>query len=96
MNPQKRNLFIEVNELSSENTNFHWHGCSNRLKKSRLIVNQILAQASHDFERHQFNTVVSGCMKLFNELSSYSIESNHNSDKSPIRKTRLVFFISPK
>jgi len=71
-------LFIEVNELSSENTSFNWHGCSSRLKKSRLVVHQILAQASHDFERHQFNTVVSGCMKLFNELSAYSVETEED------------------
>jgi leucyl-tRNA synthetase len=32
-------------------------------------------QASHDYERQQFNTVVSGCMKLFNELYSYTIEN---------------------
>ena len=30
-------------------------------------------QANHDYERQQFNTVVSGSMKLFNELSSYEI-----------------------
>ncbi len=48
------------------------------MKKSRLVVHQILAQASHDYERHQFNTVVSGCMKLFNELSSYQVETEED------------------
>ena len=73
---QNQQLHIEMNELTADgNGNVNWQNCDNRLKKSRLIVHQILAQASHDYERHQFNTVVSGCMKLFNELSSYQIET---------------------
>ena len=35
-------------------------------------------QATHDYERQQFNTVVSGCMKLFNELSAYAIETEED------------------
>lgn len=73
---QHRQLFVEVNDLFTDgNRNINWQNCENRLKKSRLIVHQILAQSSHDYERHQFNTVVSGCMKLFNELSAYQIET---------------------
>ncbi len=52
-----------------------WSECEVRLKKSRAVIHQILAQASHDYERQQFNTVVSGCMKLFNELSSYEYKT---------------------
>lgn len=73
---QHQQLFIDINELLSDgHNNINWHGCDNRLKKSRLVVHQLLAQASHDYERHQFNTVVSSCMKLFNELSAYQIET---------------------
>lgn len=76
---QHQTLFIEINEtLVDENTNIHWQDCEPRLKKSRLIVHQILGHASHDYERHQFNTVVSGCMKLFNELSAYQIETEED------------------
>ena len=76
---QHKSLFTEVNELCAENNgNVDWQNCETRLKKSRLIIHQILAQASHDYDRHQFNTVVSGCMKLFNELSSYSIETEED------------------
>ncbi len=76
---QHRPLFLEVNDLFVDgNGNINWQHCENRLKKSRLIVHQILAQASHDYERQQFNTVVSGCMKLFNELSSYQIETEED------------------
>ncbi|MFY7697485.1 MAG: leucine--tRNA ligase [Legionella sp.] len=75
---QHRQLFIELNELNNEHNNFNWESCEPRLKKARFNIHQILAQASHDYERHQFNTVVSGCMKLFNELSSYSLETEND------------------
>ncbi len=71
---QHTSLFIELNDLIlSGNSHINWQNVENRLKKSRFIVHQILAQASNDYERNQFNTVVSGCMKLFNELSSYEL-----------------------
>ncbi len=63
---------IDINDaIMGGNGYIDWQNTENRLKKSRLIVHQILLQASNDYERHQFNTVVSGCMKLFNELSDY-------------------------
>lgn len=69
-------MFIEVNDIIlSGNGHVNWQQAESRLKKSRHVVHQILAQATHDYDRNQFNTVVSGCMKLFNELSSYSIET---------------------
>jgi leucyl-tRNA synthetase len=73
---QHVNLFIDMNDIIlSGNGHVDWHKTETRLKKSRNIVHQILAQANHDYERNQFNTVVSGCMKLFNEMSSYTIET---------------------
>ncbi|MBA3536871.1 MAG: leucine--tRNA ligase [Tatlockia sp.] len=65
---------IDINDIIlGGDGHIDWQNTEHRLKKSRLIVNQILLQASNDYERHQFNTVVSGCMKLFNELSDYEI-----------------------
>lgn len=76
---QHRQLFIDINELILDgNGNINWQACDNRLKKSRLIVHQILSQATQDYERQQFNTVVSGCMKLFNELSAYEIQTEED------------------
>ena len=76
---QNKDLFVEINELFADgNGHINWQTCENRLKKSRLIVHQRLAQASHDYERHQFNTVVSGCMKLFNELSAYQVQTEED------------------
>ncbi|MDI9818858.1 MULTISPECIES: leucine--tRNA ligase [unclassified Legionella] len=76
---QHQQLFIDVNDaILCGNGHIDWEQTGGRLKKSRMIVHQILAQAANDYERHQFNTVVSGCMKLFNELSSYKIESEED------------------
>jgi leucyl-tRNA synthetase len=72
-------LLIEVNDIIlSGNGHINWQNVESRLKKSRYVVHQILAQATHDYDRNQFNTVVSGCMKLFNELSNYSIETEED------------------
>lgn len=39
----------------------------------------MLGQVSHDFDRMQYNTVVSGCMKLLNVLERVRDESFHGS-----------------
>jgi leucyl-tRNA synthetase len=71
-------LCFEINDLYGENCNINWPACENRLKKARFHIHQILAQANHDYERQQFNTVVSSCMKLLNELVDYSIETEED------------------
>ncbi len=38
------------------------------LQDIRREVHQILKQVSYDYERMQYNTVVSGCMKMFNAI----------------------------
>jgi len=40
-------------------------------KALRREVHLVLKQVSHDYERMQYNTVVSGCMKLLNALEAY-------------------------
>ena len=72
---QHQALMLEVNDLFGEELpKVECHSNNTKLKKSRLTMNQILAQANHDYERQQFNTVISAAMKLFNELSSFTIE----------------------
>ena len=73
---QHQSLVTEINELYvNDSPNVNWSAADTRLKKARLLVHQILAQATHDYERQQFNTVVSACMKLLNELSTYTLET---------------------
>lgn len=45
-----------------------WNKISGELRSYRKQIHSILQQARYDYERHQFNTVVSGCMKLLNLL----------------------------
>ncbi|CEG56700.1 leucine--tRNA ligase [Legionella fallonii] len=73
---QHINMLVDINDIIlSGNGHINWQNTESRLKKSRHVVHQILAQATNDYDRNQFNTVVSGCMKLFNEMTSYSIET---------------------
>lgn len=41
-----------------------------KLKNLRREMHQALQQASNDFSRQQFNTVVSACMKIYNAISA--------------------------
>jgi leucyl-tRNA synthetase len=76
---QHQQAMSDINDLMlGGNGHIDWDNTENRLKKSRMVINQILMQASNDYERHQFNTVVSGCMKLFNELSNYEISTEED------------------
>lgn len=76
---QHINMFVEINDIIlGGNGHVNWQQADSRLKKSRHVVHQTLAQATHDYDRNQFNTVVSSCMKLFNEISAYSIETEED------------------
>lgn len=73
---QHQKLVQEINQLILDNHHsVQWTNCEKRLKKSRLFIHQTLAQIKHDYERSQFNTVVSGCMKLLNEIMDYEIKT---------------------
>ncbi|MFZ4076492.1 MAG: leucine--tRNA ligase [Legionellaceae bacterium] len=74
---QHQATLLEVNDVYIDtNPSINWQTGHARLKKARLLVHQSIAQATHDYERQQFNTVVSACMKFFNEISSYTIEED--------------------
>lgn len=71
-----RDIILDINEtIGDNNPSDPWQDSDSRLKKARMVVHQILLQASNDYERQQFNTVVSSCMKLFNELNGYTIQT---------------------
>ncbi len=67
-------LFDDMNAVDSQNE-IDWQQAEQRLKQSRFQVHQLLSQINNDFERNQFNTVVSGCMKMFNEMNGFTIET---------------------
>ena len=70
---------MEINQTMQDAIpTINWQNCDARLKKSRLQIHQILQIALQDYERQQFNTVVSSCMKLLNELSAYEITTTED------------------
>lgn len=52
----------------------NWENLTSSQHNVRRQVHEILAQANNDIERQQFNTVVSGCMKLLNLLQDSAAE----------------------
>ncbi|AKJ26972.1 leucine--tRNA ligase [Caldimonas brevitalea] len=46
------------------------------VKKLRREVHKLLQQASYDYERMQYNTVVSACMKLLNTLEGFDAQQH--------------------
>lgn len=51
----------------------NWAKSSPEVREFRFQLNTLLKQIRFDYERQQFNTVVSGCMKLFHLLNDMSI-----------------------
>jgi leucyl-tRNA synthetase len=45
-------------------------------KKLRREMHLVLRQVSYDYERMQYNTVVSGCMKLLNALDDFAFDAS--------------------
>ena len=73
-------IIIQINEIFLNNANVHdWDNCNLKIKNARFNIHHILNQANIDYERNQFNTVISGAMKLFNELGAYDVttEADH-------------------
>ncbi len=46
-------------------------------KKLRRELHLVLKQVSYDYDRMQYNTVVSGCMKLLNALEDFNFDGSH-------------------
>jgi leucyl-tRNA synthetase len=45
-----------------------WSGASQEIKKLRFEIYTLLKQADYDYQRIQYNTVVSACMKMLNAI----------------------------
>jgi leucyl-tRNA synthetase len=51
-------------------------------QNARRDVHEILKQANFDYDRHQYNTVVSAGMKMLNTLDAFAGEANTPSDQA--------------
>lgn len=69
-------VFKELNAAISDGYEFNdWSEADSELKQSRYTIHQLLSKINNDYERHHLNTVVSGCMKMFNEIASQTFEN---------------------
>ncbi|MDF1677503.1 MAG: leucine--tRNA ligase [Legionellaceae bacterium] len=93
---EHRARLIETGEMYGENNpRINWQEVESRLKKARAEVHQIIARATADYERNQFNTVVSACMKLFNIISSYEIQTDEDKYFFYHSMTALLRLLAP-
>lgn len=66
---RKRNQELDSREIN-------WDNAENDTRVTLHQLYEILEQARFDYERSQFNTVVSGCMKLLNLLSNTTLTAD--------------------
>jgi leucyl-tRNA synthetase len=66
----------EMNAQMFDPDSLDWTLASSEIKSKRQKLHQLLQQIHHDYERQQFNTVVSACMKIFNEISAIEDENS--------------------
>ncbi len=69
--------------LANKNTSLDWEKTESKQRETLRQIYEILEQARYDYERLQFNTVVSGCMKLLNLLSKIPDAENIDFDIKP-------------
>ena len=65
--------YLLINNLIPE---VDWNFVDPKQYSVRREIYEILKQANHDFERFQFNTVVSACMKIFNLLMKLEVPAS--------------------
>lgn len=65
-----------INRINKDNSPrlIDWNTIDNNLRTLRRQIHEILQLACYDYERQQFNTVVSSCMKLLNLLQTAASE----------------------
>jgi leucyl-tRNA synthetase len=71
---EKKELISNENlhQKNKQKSKIDWQSSSESLRDVRHEAHKILQQANYDFERQQFNTVVSATMKLLNLASKLS------------------------
>jgi leucyl-tRNA synthetase len=81
--------------IQSANGNIQAHQLSECARALRFEVHTVLRQISHDFERMQYNTVVSGAMKLLNALEGFEGDEAHVVSESTGILLRALYPVCP-
>jgi len=69
-----------IQECNSKQVSIDVDALSDEQKVTRRECHELLQQALHDFDRYQFNTVVSACMKILNILGKCPAGQNGDND----------------
>ena len=80
--------------VNSIKTHVYWDSASTEQKDLRKHVYEIYKKIDLDYKRSQFNTVVSGCMKLFNIISKHYQTGKDLIDKFLIYETYTILLKS--
>ena len=73
----------ENSAKSADHDSIDWDNTDSKQRDVLRQIYEILEQARYDYERLQFNTVVSGCMKLLNLLAKVPEASGTQTDIKP-------------
>jgi leucyl-tRNA synthetase len=57
-----------------------WSNAPSDIKKLRVEMHSLLKQADYDYQRIQYNTVVSACMKMLNAVDDSNFDDSHLSE----------------
>jgi leucyl-tRNA synthetase len=81
---ENREIITEENRKAKpDDSHIDWETADPRQRETLRQIYEVLEQIKFDYERLQFNTVVSGCMKLFNLLAKIPPASENNSNIQP-------------
>lgn len=75
---QRSNIQIQLQSLKQPD----WKQASAAVKQLRFDMHSLLKQADFDYERMQYNTVVSACMKMLNTIESAKL--NNDPDQNAV------------
>jgi leucyl-tRNA synthetase len=85
---------IEVHQTTSGDQKPDWHDAPQGIKVVRHEIHALLKQANFDFDKYQFNTVASACMKMLNALErrhpKTALESPINYDNQLVMESLSI------
>jgi leucyl-tRNA synthetase len=69
---------VAINNIANQaiNTPDNGENSSKNTKNLRLELHTLMKQVDYDYQRMQYNTVVSGCMKLLNALEDFKSDDS--------------------
>ncbi len=67
-----------------------WSDLDATAKRTRLEIHSLLKQANYDYERIQYNTVVSACMKMLNTLEQTQWEDTPAAQRALAETTSIL------